>query len=307
MKSLLFIVFCLFLSSVLAANKWEGVYDLEVLSFDKNAYICYEDGWLFGNFGYLSYVVAKVSKDGESAEGKFFVTGYKHGGPRDGETHNKPSTGSVWINWESEGKLSVKITYRGETEKYPIDYLGERTSTTVTDRVSTCVIMDMKSEENLHGYWKQQTGGVVADQSTYEWICMDGDDYYASYMYSIEEFDGTGYLWGKCSYDGRVCRSEFFEYPYWGVQLDILLSNGQMFTTFWYGPTYMVDETTISGHYVSVRKDDVAPEAKCKKYADRIAYPFKCDTFETVRQCNINFYYCNIRQSDGVCKRKAWP
>jgi hypothetical protein len=293
----------LFISFAFAAG-WEGEY---IWGSDDNAYICYEDGWIFGNLGWTNYIVAKVKSDGYSAEGKWFATGFKHGGPRDGVSSNKPSTGSVWVTREEDSnQLEVEYSYHGETKRYTWGIFDRKPGTKVDDRVSTCGIMDMSSNENLHGYWHEKGG--EDSSNNYLWLCMDGSDYYGSYKYGWDTDDlSTGYLKGKCSYDGRVCRSEYYEKPEWGVQLDILLSDGYMKSMYWRGPTEEINDHTPHGHYLSTRKDDVAPNSKCSQYSERIVYPYQCPTFKTDDACAANWYYCNTRQTDGSCKRITWP
>jgi len=218
----------------------------------------------------------------------------------------KPKWTYYWLRkgyLKAAGDLYVEISYRGhKTEWYDIQ-LGERTATTVDDRIPNCGIMDPSSTDSLHGHWKEQNSGSSAQEETY--VCVDNKDQTSSYSAVDPDTEDpyTGYTVGKCSWDGKVCRSDWYEAPYFGVQIDRLLSDGTKGTIWWQGPTAFITADTTGASYVNNRKSTSASDSKCSANKDQMVWPFKCQSFESVEDCEANPYYCAIRQSNDKCRK----
>jgi len=306
MKSLLFVVLVLLFSLFVAAddsNSWEGVYEWDD-NPDMDSNICYENGWLFGLSGREFYFIAKVNEDGVHAYGQWYGVGYRQGGMRWTENaRTSPSTGQIWLRWAKEGKIVARFTEKGSETKNFLTPLGLRKSTDVKHRVRHCGIIDPESGGNLKGYWQEREWENFSNHSS--WICPQLKDYSGSYTYDNDAgSEETGYLWGQCDYDGRVCRSDYFEYPYWGVQLDILLADRSMLTMWWRGPAFFISSESEGGWHTSEKVDTDVSKAQCHQFSDRIVYPLKCEMF-SAEDCLANYFYCNIRQTNGLCKQKA--
>jgi len=297
MKSTFFVVFTLlFVSSIFAAPEdWEGVYDWSGSGTDV-AYNCYEDGWVYGTAGHILTWAAKVdSENSNLAFGKWWAVGFKHGGQRLGQAQNGPTTGYVRATLESAGVISVEISYRGSKGKFSSITLGDRKSTTVKDRVPNCGIMDPSMDITLSGHWKEAKSSSSYQEESY--LCAESKDFTSSYSGVDPETNETysGYLLGKCSWEGKVCRSDWYEFPLFGVQIDRLLSDGTKGTIWWSGPTAFITANTTGASYINKHKSMTASESKCSMNEGQLIFPFKCQTFETVEACLANPYYCAVR------------
>jgi hypothetical protein len=308
MKSLLFVLFSLlFVSSAFsAAADWEGVWEWTGVGY-PSAYLCYEDGWLFGTAGRVFTFAAKVNDAGDEANGNWWGVGYKHGGYRTGQSSNSPSTGWFKAELSDDGVLSAHITFRGKSKWWAVG-LGDKVNDTVEDRIPYCGIVDPKSEWTVAGDWVEQS---TSNFTIHAWYCNEGKDYHGSYEVvdnESGEIDGPGYVKGKCSWGGRICRSDWSEYPLFGVQLDRVLSDGTLQTIWWNGPTSFINYTvggednTPGNWYVNDRSGD-AEAADCDVHSDVITWPFKCKTFEETEDCEANPYYCKVRESNGKCRK----
>jgi len=304
MKSLFFVVFALlFVSSIFAAPAdWEGVYVWSGSGTDV-AYNCYEDGWIYGTAGHVLTWAARVNDAGTEAWGKWWGAGFKHGGPRWGQSQNGPTTGYVRVTLASAGVMTVEISYRGHKTHWVNIQLGERSGTTVDDRIPNCGIMDPSSTESLHGKWKEDNSASSAQEESY--ICVDGKDVVSSYSAVDPETEEpyTGYTVGKCSWDGKVCRTDWYEDPGFGVQIDRLLSDGTKGTIWWTGPTAFITADSVGASYVNNRKSETASDTHCAENSAQMIWPFKCQTFESIEDCEANPYYCKVRQSNGKCRK----
>jgi len=157
------------------------------------------------------------------------------------------------------------------------------------------------SEDTVHGKWKEKNSNSNAETAVSS--CVDDKEYSGSYTYVEDEETYEGYLVGKCSKNGKICRSDYYEYPDFGVQLDRLLSDGTLQTFWWLGPLTDIDATTLNATYLSNRVSKRATDDECSANSDSIAYPFKCLTFTSQEDCERNPYYCKVRETDGACMR----
>jgi hypothetical protein len=303
MKSLLFVALVLLFSLFVSADDtWEGVYEWdENPEMDSN--ICYEDGWLFGLSGREFYFIAKVNDDGVHAYGQWYGVGYRQGGMRWTENaRTSPSTGQIWLRWIKDGKIVARFTEKGSETRKLLTPLGLRKSTDIKNRVRHCGIINPDNGGNLKGLWQERKWEHNSNHTS--WICPQLKDYSASYTYENDGKDVTGYLLGQCDYNGRVCRSDYFEHPYWGVQLDILLADSTMLTLWWKGPAFFISTETEGGWHTSEKIETDVTKAQCHEYSNRIVYPFRCGLFNE-EECLANYYYCNIRQTNGECKQRG--
>jgi hypothetical protein len=307
MKTLIVVFFLLFVSSILAAPAdWEGTYVWTGFGI-KTAFNCYEDGWIFGTAGYILGWGAKVNAAGDKAYGQWWSTGYKFGGPRIGQSKNLPNTGQVRVTYNAPGNLTVEIQFRGRDfwVKVPV---GAREDVNVTDRIPSCGIMNPSSNDTLAGEWREidsDTNFTSSDEKAYFCMTNNSKNFEGSYSYKDEDDDKVkGYQLGKCSWGGMVCRSDWYEYPTFGCQLDRLLIDGTKGTLWWDGPIQYENGTETNHGWFSSNKTDTADDDDCSDHEDELVWPFKCHTFDSKKDCEANSYYCKVsRTNEDDCRK----
>jgi len=213
--------------------------------------------------------------------------------------------------------LTVKISLRGQNTTWMELPLGARGATTVTDRIPTCGIMNPNSTMTLAGEWHQVEMNVSlfnhTDNKDHNCLTKKGNEnitgknFEGSYKYKDGNGDKTtGYLVGKCSMGGMVCRSDWSEYPMWGVQLDRLLSDGTKMSMWWDGPVTAINGSTTYGWFLS-NYNSTTDNSHCSDNSDDMVWPFKCQTFDTQSDCETNPYYCRVSRLDtDKCRKKMW-
>jgi len=297
----------LFVSSIFAAPAdWEGLYDWNGVGVGI-AYNCYEDGWIYGTAGYTMGWAAKVNDAGDKAHGNWWGVGVKFGGQRTGQSKNSPTTGHVVVILNAPGDLTVKISYRGDKTTWMTAPLGDLiyANLNASLRIQSCGILDPSSNATLDGEWLEEDSNTTDHEHAYN--CVTGKEFENSYKYKDEDDKTvTGYQVGKCHWGGKVCRSDWFEYPVFGVQLDRLLKDGKKGSMWFDGPYTSITDETNGSFFVADLIDDVRSE-QCSQHSDDIAYPFQCHTYDSKSDCEANPFYCKVlRSNDDKCVRIKW-
>jgi hypothetical protein len=295
-----------YLASCHEVTEIEGKYDWNGKGGDF-AWICAEDDYIYGVFGYTGHFWARNRTTHYS--GRWSSLGWRHGGQRYRRNKNEVTTGKFWLRINDDDTVTARRWLRGPraTTRAVTFELGEQISDSVSDRITTCGIMDWSSDDTVAGKWQSvdESGNLGDDESVAFDACISGNKYTGSYVYTEGDDDTDGYQKGRCNSKGKVCRSEWSEYPHWGVQLEVLLEGDQLLTLYGTGPGRVQNSNSTLGYYWSDR-EGTATTAECAANVDEVVNPFKCRLFESVDDCEANPWYCRVRQTDGGCKKRKW-
>jgi len=304
MKAVVFLVILVSLFFAFTSAAVEGVYEWNGWGNDT-AYVCLEDGKLYGTFGYVGWFWAKpYGSDGQWV-GKWIGVGYKFGGKRVAQNRNSPTLGSIYLKWNEDTGLSGYMYAKGSDTKLPFK-IGAQTSETVDSRVWQCGILS--SNESLAGSFAESADSpffedVSVNQCVHE---SEANLYDGSFAVPIDnETTIELYKQGKCSLGGRVCRADYFFDGGFGTLLDVILSDGRVLALEVRGPTArMVRDGVFPTVHLLERVGDAA-DTECALSSALWQNPFACRAFGD-DEANCNSYYCKVSQTSGNCKRKPW-
>jgi hypothetical protein len=275
------------------AAHWHGTWDWTG-NGGNQSWTCVDDSRLQANFGQYAAGQFRIIND-TYAQGRFYGVGYRFGGPRIGDRKNLRNRGFATLvhDGDSTMVLTVKSNAADSTRTWT---LTKESDTVDGDEDLKCYKIDRTDDASTAGEWTDTDGTYVP------WICTNagtrGNRFWASYNFTSDDETSSAFSRGGCAKKGKICFSDWFEYPSWGVELWVQLNGDRLINVYYSGPGAFVE----SGSATTVEFSRTADSSdNCGSNADARFQPFQCNNFPG-DLCEDNAY-CSLDENGTSCLR----
>jgi hypothetical protein len=257
---------------------------------------------LQGTYRELGTIQARIHKDDPNfATGKYFGAGMVFGGYRASQRQFLRNQGRGNITLSADGNSISSVFDRrgtGARDEFSSFILldGVRVSSTLTDRVAQCGIIDYTATDYIMGSY---TAVISENVTTSLEACYTAGMSVSSYQ--DMSMNGSvilaGINYGKCAFNGQICGSDWFEYSAgrFGVTIHKKLMDGRVYESYWRGPTpQSVNLTAMPEAHGNIWWTAVAATgATCEQNEDEFYNPLKCSVMSNE--------FCEWQAGYGLC------